>query len=153
MVVGKEKENNLSVTLSHILSKGGVGVIKSCCHHCSSVWLVEKIVTEKRLTYGPRDIVNIFWPFFFPFSSTFLFPFYSHCKPVVRVGSGMVVAWWVVFKGPVHAIKKDQKPNWTRPFRTGPVVMVACFQTTQPDWFGMVAHVIPLKNAHILSLF
>ena len=60
---------------------------------------------------------------------------------------------WLVFKGPVHRTENDQKPNWTRPFRTVPAVAIAYFQTMQPDWFGPVAHVIPLENVHILSLF
>ena len=56
--------------------------------------------------------------------------------------------------GPCNQKKTE---NWTRPNQLGPdqQLRLHAFQTMQLDWFQrqVVAHVIRLKNAHILSPF
>ena len=53
----------------------------------------------------------------------------------------------IVFKGPVHRTEKRPKTELDQQLQ------LHAFQTTQPDRFKPVAHVILLKNAHILSPF
>ena len=69
--------------------------------------------------------------------------------------------FYLIIRLLVHSVERSspcnwkKTENWTGLDHLGPdwQLWLHAFQTAQPDRFGLVSHVIPLKNAHIWAYF